>query len=107
MYKNEKSGKQLINQFRSTLNVDEQSVALKLLNKYTARYYLFKVNSGVDKGDIRMTSLTEFLFSIVNSEHGLQRLSVVDFEQVNVNRDILLRLLNLILIIILIVYMEP
>ena len=53
-----------------------------------------------------MTSFDVILmFSIVNSEHGLQRLSVADFEQVHVDRDILLRLLNLILIIILTVYM--
>ena len=44
------------------------------------------------------------MFSIVNSEHGL-RLSVADFEQVHVERDTLLRLLNLILIIILTAYM--
>ena len=44
------------------------------------------------------------MFSIVNSEHGL-RYSVADFEQAHVDRDILLRLLNLILIIILTVYM--
>ena len=42
---------------------------------------------------------------IINSEHGLHRVSIADFEQVNIDRDILLRPFNLILIIILTVCM--
>ena len=45
-----------------------------------------------------------FGVSIVNFEQGLHHVLLVDFEQVNVNRDIQLRPFNFILITILPVY---